>query len=96
MNKTIARAALVATFAGAALATVATPAFAGAKPSCVSVDVRSFNHVIMYNNCSSSQKLKVVWSYARDSGCFTVAAGGSKDVNAYNQPLAQYDKVVTC
>jgi hypothetical protein len=96
MRKNVVRAAAVAAFASAGLFGIADAAFAGAKPSCVSVDVRSFNHVIMYNNCSTSQKLKVVWSYARDSGCFTVASGGSKDVNAYNQPLAQYDKVVTC
>ncbi len=96
MNKTLVRAAVVATFAGATLMGVATPAFAGPKPSCVSVDVLSFNHVIMYNNCATSHRLRVVWDYARDSGCFTVAPGGSKDVNAYNQPFAQYDKVITC
>ncbi|GAB1642777.1 hypothetical protein KRMM14A1259_32000 [Krasilnikovia sp. MM14-A1259] len=96
MTKNAGRVAVVLTFAGATLAGIGAPAYAGPKPGCVSVDVRSFNHVIMHNNCSTSQKLRVVWSYARDSGCFTVASGGSKDVNAYNQPLAQYDKVVTC
>ncbi len=94
--KNIARAAAVATVAGVALVGAVTPASAGTKPACVSVDVRSFNHVVMYNNCSTSQRLRVVWNNARDSGCFTVASGASKDVNAYNQPFASYDKVVTC
>lgn len=96
MKTSLKRLAVVTTLAGASLFAVTTPAFAAPKPSCVSVDVRSFNHVIMYNNCSTTQRLRVVWDYARDSGCFSVSSGGSKDVNAYNQPLAQYDKVVTC
>ncbi|GAA4182034.1 hypothetical protein GCM10022252_07330 [Streptosporangium oxazolinicum] len=96
MRKSIARAAIIATFAGASLAVAVAPASAGAKPSCVSVNVKSFNNITMTNNCSTSHRLKVVWNNARDSGCFTVAVGASKDVNAYNQPLASYDKVVTC
>ncbi|MBP2707751.1 hypothetical protein JOL79_28605 [Microbispora sp. RL4-1S] len=96
MRKGIARVTVVSTFAASALVGAVLPAFAGDKPFCVTVTVNSFNNVTIYNNCSRSWKLKVVWSYARDSGCFTVGPGGSKLVGAENQPLAQYDKVVTC
>jgi hypothetical protein len=96
MRKLVIRGASAVVLAGATLFGISSPAFAGPKPSCVSVDVLSFNHVIMHNGCSTTQHLKVVWSHARDSGCFGVAPGASKDVNAYNQPFAAYDKVVTC
>ncbi|GHH66600.1 hypothetical protein GCM10017673_12400 [Streptosporangium violaceochromogenes] len=96
MTKSVARVVMVATFAGAALVGAVSPASAGTKPSCVSVTVNSFNSITIYNGCSTSQRLKVVWKNARDTNCFTLASGASKDVNAYNQPFASYDKVVTC
>ncbi|MET8145604.1 hypothetical protein ABZU32_35335 [Sphaerisporangium sp. NPDC005288] len=96
MRKNVTRAAMLVAFSGAAIVGVVSPASAGTKPSCVSVEVHSFNSITMHNNCSTSQRLKVVWKNARDSGCFTVGAGSSKDVNAFNQPFASYDKVVTC
>ncbi|MEU7901772.1 hypothetical protein [Actinoplanes sp. NPDC049118] len=96
MKKNLVRAVAVLGFAGATVAGVAAPAMAAPKPSCVSVTVHSFNSVTMHNNCSVSHRLRVVWRNARDSGCFTVNSGASKDVNAFNQPFASYDKVVTC
>ncbi|TMR22616.1 hypothetical protein ETD86_10795 [Nonomuraea turkmeniaca] len=96
MRKSVTRAAMIVAFSGAALVGVVSPASAGAKPGCVSVDVHNFNNVTMHNNCSTSHRLKVVWRYARDSGCFTVNAGASRDVTAFNQPFAEYDKVETC
>ncbi|MEU4539840.1 hypothetical protein AB0G15_33835 [Streptosporangium sp. NPDC023825] len=96
MRKNVTRAAVIVALSGAALVGVVSPASAGTKPGCVSVEVHSFNSVTMHNNCSTSHRLRVIWKNARDSGCFTVNAGASKDVNAFNQPFASYDKVVTC
>jgi hypothetical protein len=96
-RRSIARAAALATFAAAAVAIPAAPALAGTPPSCIVTDVISFNVVTVHNRCGlTSYRIKVVWTAARDSGCFTIPPLSSRGINALNQPFAQYDKTVTC
>ena len=83
--------------AAAALTGVATPALAGPAPSCVWVDVHSFNTVTVWNQCTYNLRLKVDWgSLAPYSSCYAITAGQFKYVTGYSKPFAQYKKVVTC
>lgn len=86
--------------AAGAVAAGSAPAQAKATanpPSCVNINVANFNHVIVTNNCTYAVKLKIIFSGAPDTNCFTLAGyGGKRDENRYNYPFGVYDKTITC
>jgi hypothetical protein len=96
VRKMLVRTAVVTCMSGFALAGVAAPAFAGTAPACVSRVLQTFNVVTLTNNCGVTMRVKVVWDYAADSPCYTLANGESRTVTQYHYPTAQYGKTVTC
>ena len=52
-------------------------------------------NVRVVSTCGSSQRVKVVFSFARDSACFTIDPGQAFNVN-HPSPLAQFDRIDRC
>ncbi|MDI6102326.1 hypothetical protein QLQ12_27280 [Actinoplanes sp. NEAU-A12] len=53
--------------------------------------------VTLTNTCGSAKRLKVVWTHARDSDCFTLNNGATKVRSSpVALPFSHYDKTVTC
>jgi hypothetical protein len=46
------------------------------------------------NRCSSTQRVKVIFAFARDGACFTYSPGQS--VRWTGAPQAQFDGLVRC
>lgn len=83
----------VLAIAGAGIAVTATPAFAGALPSCVSVSHHD-GDVNIFNHCYETVPVKIIWSRSLDGPCVRLnhleTYGDSKSWPA------KFDKVVTC
>ena len=83
--------------ASPALATSATAAAGGTAPACVVREVTTVGvtHIAdIFNNCSGTMHLKVVWNNAPDSGCTTVSPGGHFE--SRRGLVGSYSKTVTC
>ncbi|MFC7979358.1 hypothetical protein ACFUT3_29515 [Streptomyces cinereoruber] len=66
-------------------------------PSCVGVEI--FTHTfsreaLVLNNCSSSQRVKVLWAYAADSTCMVIPAGSARSDSAAKPN--RFDGLVAC
>lgn len=95
--------AMSPTFAQAAEATSTDGAAASGLASCVSVKhwarynnfgYRRGDGVRVYNGCSKSVRVKVVFKYGRDGDCKTV--GAYSRYTKYGTYTGRYDKVVSC
>jgi len=54
------------------------PAQAGTPPKCVNATVlNTGTDVLVTNNCRKPQHVKVLWKFAKDSGCKRIAPGSS-------------------
>ncbi|MDT0495106.1 hypothetical protein RM717_31920 [Streptomyces griseus] len=68
-----------------------------AVPSCVGVEI--FTHTftreaVVMNNCSSSQRVKVLWAYAADSSCMIIPAKSARSDTAVKPN--RFDGLVSC
>jgi hypothetical protein len=94
MRNVLIRGAVVTVAGTAAVFGFAAPALA--LPPCVRTDVINFNTVRVVNNCPASQNVKVIWDNHPDSACTTISYGSSRVFNAYQTPIAEYDRTVSC
>ncbi|GAB3716266.1 hypothetical protein [Nocardiopsis oceani] len=63
-------------------------------PDCVDRNLYSAGFVMLTNQCSTAQDVKVVISMGFDSNCLYLAPGDTRQVDI---PLfGSYDKTVTC
>jgi hypothetical protein len=99
------KAAAVLVVAGGLVGTgLPAGAFAATSaPSCVKRDVGLTGgtpngaKVKLTNKCGSSKRLKVVWTNAHDSKCFTLGVGKSRtETSSIARPFSSYDKTVLC
>ena len=81
----------------------AADASGGLAPSCVKRHVGSTGgvpssaQVRLVNRCGSAKTVKVVWTHARDTRCFRLAAGRSRTEHSpVALPFSHYDKTITC
>lgn len=92
----------------ASLMTVASPASAAAAPSCVSLQQweeyatwwkywdLDWNKARATNNCSDAVRIKLNWSWASDTGCYTIQPGRSLYSERSVQMRAEVTAVETC
>lgn len=104
MKKLMAGAASVLMMGGA-LTVISAGAAAAATnaPSCVDRYVYNDDgmpqgqHVRLTNNCRSTKKVKVIWTRAHDSKCFTLSVGERVRTGSdIAVPFSHYDKTVLC
>lgn len=72
-----------------------------AAPSCVSARYSNpfgpYQDVTVTNNCAISQRVKVIWAFAYDSACHSIAAGSSwKDHHFDQTTLDRWDGIKSC
>lgn len=103
------RKAAATAIAGTALTLglIATPSAASATPTdteraspqsvpdCVSVTKLSDRTVRVHNGCGLTKKVKVIWAFAPDGPCWTMAAGDTKHETSY-YPSARFDGLESC
>jgi hypothetical protein len=71
-------------------------AAATTAPSCITRTnwTDTVRRVRLTNGCGRAYNLKVIWNYATDSACFTLANGAT--VTKTHFLSATYDKTVLC
>ncbi|MEU8822908.1 hypothetical protein [Streptomyces sp. NPDC048636] len=83
--------------ASAGVASAATPSASAAVPSCVVADEQFLGTVWvnLTNNCSTQQRVKVVYQDRVDETCYTLKPGGTATSRlAFN--IAHFDRLVSC
>ncbi|GAA1012714.1 hypothetical protein Aple_014660 [Acrocarpospora pleiomorpha] len=58
--------------------------------------MRTFNHVVIFNNCPFAHNIKIIWNNAPDTECYRLGSGRTWDKAAYSWPFASYDTTVLC
>ncbi|MCR2800167.1 MULTISPECIES: hypothetical protein [unclassified Microbacterium] len=71
---------------------------AATAPTCVSVKTARTSWLRMKatvkNNCASTKRVKVVWAFANDSACMTIASGATKTHTTGSG--GRFDSLVNC
>ncbi|QKV92460.1 hypothetical protein HUT19_12440 [Streptomyces sp. NA02950] len=83
--------------ASAGVATAATPSASAAVPSCVVADEQYMGTVWvnLTNNCSSQQRVKVVYKDRVDETCYVLKPGGTATSRlAFN--FSHFDRLISC
>jgi hypothetical protein len=87
-----------ATAAAPSAQSVITPVKTAVSPSCVDVVKQGrswgFPYVEVKNNCSTTQRVKIVWAYAPDSSCKIIKPG--KTVRHSTGGLGKFDGLRKC
>lgn len=74
---------------------------AEAPPVCVTATYKNpkgpYQNVYVTNSCPVSQRVKVLWAHATDSGCHTIAAGATYEDHHLNQNfIDRWDGIASC
>ncbi len=95
--------ALLIGLASLVLLAPAADAAGGLAPSCVKRAVGTTGgtpngaQVKLTNRCSTTKRVKVVFTHAHDSACLRLLPGRSRTLSSnIALPFSHYDKTVTC
>ncbi|WP_329429490.1 hypothetical protein OG339_12855 [Streptosporangium sp. NBC_01495] len=95
VRRLVTTSAMLALGLGSFLSVAASPAQAAALPGCVSIYGHTDSEsVLVVNNCTTSQRVKVIVENWNDSSCRTLAPGQSWRHTWYF--IGDFDGVVSC